>query len=103
MIQTTTLPRSPDVRNQMTALYGGEPACSETLECRYWDEEILTWCATPCPPRAHGGNPVHSSLQPPVHSDGTLCTRACSHNMYMHPSLQAYVLSSLQPSAARLG
>ena len=28
----------PDPRNQMKALASHEPACAETLECRYWDE-----------------------------------------------------------------
>ena len=45
----------PDARNQMTALFGGEPACAETLECRYWDEENTIWSTEGCETRLYNG------------------------------------------------
>ena len=45
----------PDARNQMTALYNGEPACAETLECRYWDEENTIWSTEGCETKVYNG------------------------------------------------
>ena len=39
----------PDARSQLKGLLNNEPACKETLECRYWDEENLQWSTEgPC-------------------------------------------------------
>jgi hypothetical protein len=45
----------PDPRNQMTTLFGKEPACEETLECRYWDEANLVWSTEGCETKVYNG------------------------------------------------
>eukprot|EP00964_Phaeocystis_antarctica_P134266 scaffold98525_cov36-Phaeocystis_antarctica.AAC.1 len=45
----------PDARNQMTALFNYEPACAETLECRYWDEENTIWSTEGCETKLYNG------------------------------------------------
>ena len=45
----------PDARSQMTALYSGGSACAETLECRYWDEEIMAWSTEGCTTKLYNG------------------------------------------------
>jgi len=39
----------------MTSLFNGEPACKETLECRYWDEENLVWSTEGCETKVYNG------------------------------------------------
>ena len=45
----------PDPRNQMKALANHEPACAETLECRYWDEENTIWSTDGCVTKVYNG------------------------------------------------
>ena len=54
---TLTLTRTPTLApiNQMTSLFGGEPACAETLECRYWDEDNLAWSTDGCETKLYNG------------------------------------------------
>ena len=45
----------PDPRNQMKALANHEPACAETLECRYWDEANTIWSTDGCVTKVYNG------------------------------------------------
>ena len=45
----------PDARSQLKGLLNNEPACKETLECRYWDEENLQWTTEGCVTKVYNG------------------------------------------------
>ena len=45
----------PDARSQLKGLLNNEPACKETLECRYWDEENLQWSTEGCVTKVYNG------------------------------------------------
>ena len=45
----------PDARSQLKGLLNNEPACKETLECRYWDEDNLQWSTEGCVTTIYNG------------------------------------------------
>ena len=45
----------PDARSQLKGLLNNEPACKETLECRYWDEDNLQWSTEGCVTMLYNG------------------------------------------------
>ena len=45
----------PDARSQLKALIGGQTACKETLQCRFWDTVALRWSTEGCATRIYNG------------------------------------------------
>jgi hypothetical protein len=58
----------PDARSQIQKLGAGGTACRETLECRYWDEEVLAWSTEGCLTKVYNGT-----------SGGSYTGCECSH------------------------
>lgn len=58
----------PDKATLLERMLGGAPACSSTLECRYWDEEAHAWstegCRTVVYAEDEGGGLAGSGGQP---------------------------------------